>query len=73
MLAAIGANLQDIFVTKTNVIEVNKDCKLLHWAHLIGSSDNVIDYEWVQKNATSLINIQNAISERLSKPWSFSS
>lgn len=70
MLAAIGANLQDIFVTKTNVIEVRQP---KDWAHLIGSGDNVIDYEWVQKNATSLINIQNAISERLSKPWSFSS
>lgn len=68
MLVAIGKNLQDIFVTKTNVIEVNKD-----WAHLIGSGDNVIDYEWIKKNATSLINVQNAISERLSKPWSFSS
>lgn len=67
MLAAIGANLQDIFVTKTNVIEVNED-----WIADI-SGDNVIDYDWIQKNATSLINVQNAISERLSKPWSFSS
>lgn len=67
MLAAIGANLQDIFVTKTNVIEVNED-----WIADI-SGDNVIDYDWIQKNATSLIKVQNAISERLSKPWSFSS
>lgn len=67
MLAAIGANLQDIFVTKTNVIEVNED-----WIADI-SGDNFIDYDWIQKNATSLINVRNAISERLSKPWSFSS